>query len=180
LSATHIAAILKVSRTWLFTLKKQFSEGAPKDFSDPEEWRKFVNSHRIEPIALAAHSENPQKVTQRKLSTRPASDSTQLSEPSAHSRYTAARAQRTEALAEMAQIELAATKRDMVPRGQVERAFDMAGQMVKNHILRLAADAPCALVGKSEAEVDAWMQEAIRRPLEVMKLDPNLFKPGKL
>jgi hypothetical protein len=80
----------------------------------------------------------------------------------------------------MAEIELAATRRDMVPRGDVERAFAMAGSMVKNHILRLAADAPCALAGKSETEVDAWMQEAIRRPIEDMKLDPNLFKPRKL
>jgi hypothetical protein len=170
LSATHIAAILKVSRTWLFTLKRQFPSEAPRDFSSPEEWRVFAKKHRIEPIAALPE----------KLSTRPALDSTQPGELSANARYTIARANRTESQAQMAAIELAATRRDMVPRGQVERAFDMAGQMVKNHILRLAADAPCALAGKSEAEVDAWMQEAIRRPLEVMKLDPNLFKPGKL
>jgi hypothetical protein len=170
LSATHIAAILKVSRTWLFNIKRQFPSESPRDFSDPEEWRVFAKSHRIEPTITLS----------QKVSTRPTSDSTQPGELSANTRYTIARANRTETLAQMAEIELAATRRDMVPRGQVERAFDVAGQMVKNHILRLAADAPCALAGKSEAEVDAWMKEAIRRPLEVMKLDPNLFKPGKL
>jgi hypothetical protein len=51
LSATHIAAILKVSRTWLFSLKRQFPSEAPKDFKDPEEWRVFAKRHRIEPIA---------------------------------------------------------------------------------------------------------------------------------
>jgi hypothetical protein len=32
LSAIHIARILKVSRTWLLTIEKQFPEGAPEDF----------------------------------------------------------------------------------------------------------------------------------------------------
>jgi hypothetical protein len=170
LSATHIARILKVSRTWLFTIKKQFPSGAPKDFKDPEEWRTFVKAHRIEPIP--PFEENG--------STHKAEDSTQESEPSAHSRYIAARAHRTEILAQMAEIELAATRRSMIPRGEVERAFALAGAMIKAHILRLAADAPCALAGQTEAEIDRWMQEAIRRPIEDIKLDPNLFEPRKL
>jgi hypothetical protein len=169
LSATHIARILKVSRTWLFTLKKQFPEGAPRDFKDAEQWRTFVKSHRIEPIPPS----------EEKVSTRKAEHSTQESEPSAHSRYIAARAYRTEILAQMAEIELAATKRDMIPRGEVERAFAIAGAKIKAHILRLAADAPCCLAGRTEAEVDAWMQEAIRRPIEDIKLDPNFLKPRK-
>jgi hypothetical protein len=37
LSATHIARILKVSRRWLFTNKKQFPDEAPNDFNDPGE-----------------------------------------------------------------------------------------------------------------------------------------------
>jgi hypothetical protein len=170
LSATHIAAILKVSRTWLFTIKKQFPEGAPKDFKDPEEWRTFIKAHRIEPIAPF----------EEKVSTHKVEASTQQSEPSGNSRYTMARAHRTEILAQMAAIELAATKRNMIPRGDVERAFALAGSMIKAHIMRIAADAPCALAGKSEAEVDEWMQVAIRRPIEDIKLDPNLFEPGKL
>jgi hypothetical protein len=80
----------------------------------------------------------------------------------------------------MAEIELAATRRDMIPRGEVERAFAHAGAMIKAHILRLAADAPCSLEGCSSAEIDKWMQEAIRRPIEDIKLDPDLFKPRKL
>ena len=75
-----------------------------------------------------------------KVSPRSMQDHTQGTEPSGHSRYIAARAHRTEILAQMAEIELAATKRDMIPRGEVERAFALAGQMIKAHILRLPAD----------------------------------------
>jgi hypothetical protein len=170
LSATHIARILKVSRTWLFTIKKQFPEGAPKDFKDPQAWRTFVKAHRIEPVPPVVE----------KVSTRSVEDSTQESEPSAHSRYIAARAHRTEILAQMAEIELAATQRNMLPRGEVEAAFAHAGGVIKAHILRLANDAPWALVGKTEAEIDEWMQAAIRRPIGDIKLPPDFFEPRKI
>lgn len=143
---------------------------APKDFKDPEEWRRFATAHRIEPKAPLTET----------LSTRPEEESTPQSEPSAHTRYITARAHRTEILAQMAEIELAATRRNMIPRGEVERAFALAGSMIKAHILRLAADAPCALVGRSATEIDEWMQEAIRRPIEDIKLDRNLFEPRKM
>jgi hypothetical protein len=35
------------------------------------------------------------------------------------------------------------------------------------------------LAGQSEAEIDKWMQEAIRRSIADIKLDPNFLKPRK-
>jgi hypothetical protein len=62
LSAIHIARILKVSRTWLFTNKKQFPEGAPNDFNDPGE----MLGRRNKPVDADG---NPQ--TQRGPKARP-------------------------------------------------------------------------------------------------------------
>jgi hypothetical protein len=169
LSASHIAAILKVSRTWLFTIKKQFPEGAPKDFSDPEEWRKFVKSHRIEPIAL------PVKL----VSTPKAEDSTHESEPSANARYVTARAHRTEILAQMAEIELAAIQRNMIPRWQVEALFTGVCTVVKGRLLRMVNDCPNALLGLPEAEIHLILMDKLTYALDAMELEKEFFEPGR-
>jgi len=71
LSATHIAKILKVSRSWLFTTKKQFSEGAPKDFKEAEQLRTLVKVHRTDAI----------EPLEGKVSPRSMQDHTQETEP---------------------------------------------------------------------------------------------------
>ena len=73
----------------------------------------------------------------------------------------------------------ATTKRNVIDRLEVEAAFAMCAQLVSAYLRRLASDAPCALVGLTESEIDQWMQEAIRRPLESVKLDPAFFEPKK-
>jgi hypothetical protein len=71
-------------------------------------------------------------------------------------------------------IRLEGTRRGVIDRSEVEAEFARVARMVRAHILRLASDAPCALSGRSEAEVDVWMQEAIRRPLEHVKACPGV------
>lgn len=169
MSATRIAAILKVSRTWLFNIKKQFPEGAPKDFKDPEEWRKFAKAHRIEPTATLTE----------KVSTRQAEDSTQQSEPSSHSRYIAARAHRTEILAQMAEIELAATKRNMIHRAEVESIFAQVSSVVKGRLLRMVNDCPAALLGLDAPQIYEVLMEKLHYALDAMELRKEIFEPRK-
>lgn len=138
MSATHISKILKVSRSWLFAAKKQFSEGAPKDFKGAEQLRTLVKVHRIEAI----------EPLEGKVSPRSMQDHTQGTEPSGHSRDIAARAHRTEILAQMAEIELA-TKRCMVPRAQVEAIFARVSRIVKGRLLRMVDDCPAVLLERT-------------------------------
>jgi hypothetical protein len=161
MSSKDLASACGVSQRQIYNLKAKFPKEVPGSFSDVAGWKKVVAAHQIV-VAQKRHAprSNP-------------------GEQSDNARYVAARARRTEALAEAEHIRLAITKREVISRGEVIREFARAGSMIKAHILRLAADAPCALEGLSSAEIDQWMQAAIRRPIEDIKLDPNFLKPQK-
>lgn len=160
-TSKELAALCGVSQRQIYNLKTKFPKEVPASFEDVTGWQKVVSAHQI-------------VVAQKRHAPR-----SHPGEQSDNARYVAARARRTEALAEAEQIRLAITKREVISRAEVEAEFCRAGRMIRAHILRLAADAPCALEGRSAAEIDEWMQAAIRRPIEDIKLDPNFLKPRR-
>jgi len=164
LSATHIAAILQVSRTWLFTLRKRFLQDAPKDFKDVEQWRIFVEHHRIEPIRLPPPVSKKQPVQRR---------------DSSAARYNEARTRKLNAQASLAEINLAASKREMIPRIDVETAFATVANRVKAQLSRLVNDAPGFLLGLTAEQIHVALNDKIRNVLNGIAMDDDFYKPRK-
>ena len=73
---------------------------------------------------------------------------------SSHARYVAARARRTESLAEAEAIRLAITKRNVIDRVEVENEFARLGSLMRGSMLKLLADPPCALVGLDSPSIE--------------------------
>lgn len=106
-------------------------------------------------------------------------DSTQESEPSAHSRYITARAHRTEILAQMAEIELAATRRSMIPRAQVEAIFAQVSSVVKGRLLRMVNDCPSALLGLGATQIHDVLMEKLTYAMDAMEIEKEFYEPRK-
>jgi len=50
MSISEIAAVLEVSKSYLYGLAKAYPAEKPKSKDDLQAWSAFVNRHRIEPI----------------------------------------------------------------------------------------------------------------------------------
>jgi hypothetical protein len=73
---------------------------------------------------------------------------------SSHARYVAARARRTESLAEAEAIRLAITKRNVIDWVEVENEFARLGSLMRGSMLKLLADPPCGLVGLDSPSIE--------------------------
>lgn len=101
------------------------------------------------------------------------------SESSATLRYAEARARKTLAQAEKAEIELAATRRDMIPRGQVESFISRSGNILKARLLRMVNDCSTSLLGLDSAQINDVLLEKVRHALDVAELQKEFLESGK-
>ena len=117
--STQMAEACGVSQRQIYVLKTRFPKEVPASFNDVDDWKKFVDAHRVI-VAAKRHA--------------PRSDAGLQSD---HSRYIAARARRTESLAESEAIRLAITKRNTIDRLEVEREFARLGSLMRGSMLKL-------------------------------------------
>src|SRR6185436_2761359 len=113
MSSKDLASACGVSQRQIYNLKTKFPKEVPASFADVAGWKKVVAAHQV-------------IVAQKRHAPR-----SHPGEQSDNARYVAARARRTEALAEAEHIRLRATKRDMIPRIEVETAFSTVANRVK-------------------------------------------------
>src|SRR6478672_11439268 len=101
MTSTACAKYCGVSQRTLYNLKAKFPDTVPLTFDDAEGWKRVVEANRVT-VSTRRHAPRSSTETQ-----------------SDHSRYIAARARRTESLAESEAIRLAVTKRNMIDRLEV-------------------------------------------------------------
>ena len=162
MSSKDLASACGVSQRQIYNLKTKFPKEVPASFADVAGWKKVVAAHQV-------------IVAQKRHAPR-----SHPGEQSDNARYVAARARRTEALAEAEHIRLAVCKRDMVPRIEVETAFSTVANRVKARLRRLVNDAPSALLGLNEHEIHAALGEQIEAALNEIAMDKNFYTPRRI
>jgi hypothetical protein len=162
MSSKDLATACGVSQRQIYNLKTKFPKEVPASFDDVAGWKMVVAAHQV-------------VVAQKRHAPR-----SHPGEQSDNARYVAARARRTEALAEAEHIRLAVTKRDLIRREEVETAFSTVANRVKARLRRLVNDAPSALLGLNEYEIHATLGEQIEVALNEITMDKNFYKPRRI
>jgi hypothetical protein len=159
MTAEELAKVLGVSRKTLFRLKKSYPEAAPANFDDPEKWKRVLETARTKEVG----SHQPE-----------------ISTSDSHAIYVEARARKTQVAAEMGQIQLDATRRNVIRREEVASLFSRVFSIVRARIMKMGADLPCACVGLSEPEIDRVVQEKIAYALSGAEINAEFFNPKSL
>lgn len=160
MTADELAKELGIGRMTLFRLKKAYPREAPKSFADVEKWKAFLEVTKTKEVgshqsALALNGD-------------------------ANESYVQARARKTHIAAEMGQIQLDATKRNVIRREEVSNLFTRVFSVVRARIMKMGADLPCACVGLSESDIDRVVREKIDYALSEAEINAEFFNPKSL
>jgi hypothetical protein len=168
MKAETLATILKVSRRYVFALKRRYPTEAPKSFDDIEGWRAFLSAHQL------VH--NPHKVAEM-AGAAINSDANGNGAVASNMRYIEARARRMTITAELALLRLEATRRTVIPKADVRILFARIGSVLRARILRMRNDLPCELTGLSEAGIQKVLDEKIAQVLSELVIPDDFWQP---
>ena len=65
----------------------------------------------------------------------------------------------------------------MVHKEEVKALFSQIAAVVRGRLLRLRADLPCALVGRTEPEIERIVAEKVEAALAALSVPENFFEP---
>lgn len=173
MTSKQLAAACSVSQRTIYNLKARFPEQVPASFGDVDGWKRIVEANRT---VVAGKRNAPRRDPEL------ASD---------HSRYVAARADRTESLAASERIRLEITRRNTISRAEVEVEFGRIASIIRARLLKMLNDLPSALLGLDEAAIhkvaseklayamrDLKLLDTFLAPKDGQKLNANSLKPG--
>jgi hypothetical protein len=97
-------------------------------------------------------------------------------------RYIAARADRTESLAASERIRLELTRRNVIPRAEVELEFGRIATIIRGRLLKMLNDLPSALLGLDEAAIHRVASEKLTYAMRDLRLSDAFLaqKEGKV
>lgn len=155
-----------VSKRTIFRLKSLYPSSAPPSFDLVDKWRSFVADHRV-------------SVKSVKVPTPVATVGKDGADEDAvsHSAYIEARARRTKVQAEMAEIQLAVTKREIVWMSEVKALIDHIGAVYRGRILKLKTELASSCAGLNELAIEKIAGEKLNYALEAVALPEDFALP---
>jgi len=154
MNVSELARELGISRVTFYARRKD--PRAPKTL-DLEAWRAYLAGARLNEPA-----EKPPAAAGRAAE---AYD------------YVYERARKTALAADILAIELAATQRNAVRKEEVKTMFTEIASVVRGRLLKLRADLPCALVGRSEADIERIVAQKVEHALSALAIPKTFFEP---
>lgn len=155
MNVSELAAALGISRVTFYARRKD--PRAPQSL-DLEAWRAYLKGARV----------NAPPESTGEGDTRKAYD------------YLFERARKTSLASDILAIELAATRRDTVRKEEVKTLFSQIAAVVRGRLLKLRADLPSALAGRSEAEIERIVTDKIEQALSGLSIPERFFEPEGL
>lgn len=156
MTAEELAKVLGVSRKTLFRLKKSYPDATPSNFDDPEKWKRVLETAKTKEIG----SHQPE-----------------ISTSDSHAIYVEARARKTRIAAEMGQIQLDATKRNVIRKEDAKALFARIAAVVRGRFLKVRADLPCSCVGLTEVQIEKVVDEKFEYALSALDIPREFFEP---
>jgi hypothetical protein len=135
-------------------MRKKFPDHAPKDFNDLEQWRAFAASFLVNPRARPSKTNGeaaPRVAPAGNGNGQAAYD------------YNFERARRTHILANIDAIGEETTRRNVVSKADVIDLFSRIAAVVRSRLMRLEADLPASLVGRTESEIQRIVPRRLRK-----------------
>jgi hypothetical protein len=161
MTSKQTAAACDVSQRQLFVLKNRFPKEVPASFNDVDDWKKFVDAHRVV-VAAKRHA--------------PRSDAGLQSD---HAKYIHFRALKTATLAEAEAIKLAVVKRSVIDKAECERAFAQIGCLMRGQMMRLMGDLPCQCAGLDAPAIEQILRDKFGAVMNNLTLPAGFLEPQK-
>jgi hypothetical protein len=146
MTAAQLAESLGISRALLFKIRGRYPKNEhPANFDDVEAWRSFIAKARTQirtttPIEQLENDDLPSATESNIV-------------------FVAARARQKVADAEIREIELAATRRELIAKAEIIAVFGRLGSVLRGRLLKARNDLPTALLGLNEVAMDAVLKE---------------------
>jgi hypothetical protein len=90
--------------------------------------------------------------------------------------YAYERARRTHILANIDAIREETTKRNMVAKGEVIELFGRIASVVRSRFMRMEADLPAALEGRTASEIQKIVREKVTEALNSLSIPETFFQ----
>jgi hypothetical protein len=163
-TADELAKELGISRALLFKIRTRYPlKEHPATFNDVEGWRTFIAKAKTDI-----------------RTTTPIPESTNNKLPSATESniiFVAARAKEKVANAEIREIELAATRRQVVRQEEVTAIFAKLSNIVRVRLMKIRNDLPSALLGLDAPGIDKVLAEKMEEALAPLVIPEDFFEP---
>jgi hypothetical protein len=163
MTSEQLAEKLGINRRTIFWMRKRYP-GAPTNFNDVDKWRDWIESNKSQI--------NPGKVDEAEVEPEPKNTAV-----ASNISYVAARALKTQAQAEMATIQLAVTRRNIIRKEECKALFAKIAAVVRGRFLKVRADLPCTCVGLTEVEIEKVVTEKIEYALSALDIPKEFFEP---
>jgi hypothetical protein len=174
MTADQLAHKLGISRALLFKIRKRYPQGEyPANFDDVEAWRSFITKAQT-----PFHS--PTRLPEAKRPGRPIGWKEIPSATESNVIFVAARAKEKVANAEIREIELAATRRQIIRQEEVVALFSKLATVVRGRLMKMRNDLPSALLGLDAPAIDKVLAEKMEEALTPLVIPEDFFSPRGL
>jgi hypothetical protein len=174
MTASELAKDLGISRALLFKIRKRYPRAEqPATFDDVEAWRIFITKAQS-----GVHS--PTRLPGAKKPGRPIGWQEIPSATESNIIFVAARAKEKVANAEIREIELAATKRQVVRQEETIALFGKLATIVRGRLMKMRNDLPSALLGLDAPAIDKVLAEKMEEALAPLVIPEDFFSPRGL
>jgi|SRR6516165_10672593 hypothetical protein len=166
MTSEELAKAINCSKVWIFHLRKKFPDRCPKTFDDVEGWK-----------AVLAFSRVQAKVPYVRGATQPRSNDVNGDELSDIQRLTRGRADKVATENQILEIELQATKRQVIKQEEAIMLFGRVASVVRGRLMKMRADLPNMLLGLDAPGIDKVLAEKMEEVLASLVIPDDFFTP---
>jgi hypothetical protein len=165
-TSEQLARTIGCSRQWVFYLRKKFPDRCPKNFDDVEGWKE-----------LLALSRTQAKVKYVRAAAQPRSNGANGDELSDIQRLTRGRADKVQTENQILEIELQATRRQVIRQEEAIALFGKVAAVVRARLMKMRNDLPNALLGLDAPAIDKVLAEKMEEVLATLVIPDDFFTP---